>query len=62
MTPKQQLASIKMGRPVLPWIVAQREAGNTWERIARDLETLAGIAVTAEAIRQWHNDAKKSAA
>jgi len=62
MTPTQQLASIRLGRPVLGWIAEQREAGITWDRMAQNLETLTGILISREAIRQWHNDAKKAAA
>ena len=62
MTPTQQLASIRLGKPVLDWIAEQRAAGTTWDRMAQNLETLTGIDISREAIRQWHNDAKKDAA
>lgn len=62
MTPTQQLASIRLGRPVMDWIAEQRQAGVGWDKLAQNLEALTGILISREAPRRWWKDAQKDAA
>lgn len=53
MTPKQQLASLKLGRPVANYIAEQRDLyGLSFSRIAADLRAL-GVDVSHETVRTW---------
>jgi hypothetical protein len=57
-TPTQRLATILLGRSVHDWIVAQREQGASWRKIADDLKiaTDGQIDVTHEAVRGWADE------
>lgn len=59
-TPKQQLASVLLNRPVADFISDRRAAGRSYRHITRDLydATNGKIDVTNETIRSWHGQAE----
>lgn len=54
-TPREQLASVALGRPVRSWIWDRRSEGLSWQAIARRLalDTNGRIEVTHETVRAW---------
>jgi hypothetical protein len=58
-TPTQRLATLLLGQPVREWIAEQRERGNSWRKIADDLNarTNGQVDVTHEAVRGWADEA-----
>jgi hypothetical protein len=49
------------GRPnVLEWIRAQRDAGRSFEQVARRIEVLTEVEVTAETVRNWVRNGETS--
>lgn len=54
-TPREQLASIALGRPVRSWILDRRSEGLSWQAIARRLalDTNGKVGVTHETVRAW---------
>lgn len=55
-TPTQALATVKLGEDVVAWAVERRNSadpGPSFRTIARELETLTGVAVTDETVRLW---------
>lgn len=62
--PRQRLADVLLGRPVLDVIAEARAAGISWPQI-RDLirdSTDGEIDVTWQAIQQWHRTATRTEA
>jgi hypothetical protein len=61
LTPTQRLAAIKLGRPLIDYVVEKRTARPrwSWEMIADQLDsdTDGEIVVSREALRQWYGDA-----
>lgn len=62
--PRQRLADVLLGRPVLDLIAEMRAAGHSWPAIRDHLRdaTDGEIDVTWQALQQWHNRANASAA
>jgi hypothetical protein len=61
LTPTQRLAEIKLGRPLVDYVVEKRTARPrwTWQLIAEQLadDTDGEVSVTREALRQWYGTA-----
>lgn len=55
MTPRQRLASLLLGRPVLEYIQDLHNTGMSYDRIAAQLsdDTDGQVDISHEAIRQW---------
>lgn len=62
--PRQRLADLLLGRPVLDFIAERRADGTSYRRIATDLcEATSGeIDVTDVTVRSWHLAAIANAA
>ena len=58
-TPQQQVASLLLGQPVLPWIIARRPA-RSWRRIADELKTATEgkVDITGQTARVWAANAE----
>ena len=58
-TPKEQLASIYLGRPVREWIVKHRAAGWSYRDMVQQFRADTGerMTVTHETLRAWDPDA-----
>lgn len=54
-TPKEQLASLILGRDVRDFIAERRAEGRSWRLVARDIydATNQRVDVTYETVRQW---------
>lgn len=59
LTPRQQLAGILLGRPLLDWLSEGVESGASCRQLAHNLyrATNGQIDVTGEAVRRWLSDA-----
>ena len=56
LTPTQQLASIKLGRPLADYVAEKRATGSPWSSIAADLslDTDGTVDVSRETLRLWY--------
>jgi hypothetical protein len=54
-TPRQQLASTILRRPVEDYLTEHRDAGMSWRRLAVQLhiDTKGKVDISGEALRQW---------
>lgn len=59
-TPRQRLADLLLGRPVLDFITERRANGSTWPQIRDELRdaTDGEIDVTWQAVQQWGSQAE----
>jgi len=54
MTATEELLKLKLGRrDLIEWIMTQRDAGDSFERIARRIERDTDVTVSANTLRSW---------
>lgn len=56
MTPLMELADIKLGGELEPFVRSRRTEGRPWRLIAIDLRDATGIDITDETLRVWFPD------
>lgn len=53
-SPTQQLASLKLGRPLDEYVAEKRAAGLPWSSIADELSRDTDVNISRESLRLWY--------